>query len=100
MCLQQTSNSFSFGISRDGKYISYANLSTGEQCLYMLAFACAILEYSNTPLRVILLDDMLDHLDSSNITNAFEAMKSIPGVQFICAGVINCTVKDTFVITI
>lgn len=100
MCLQQTSNSFSFGISRDGKYIPYANLSTGEQCLYMLAFACAIFEYSNTPLRVILLDDMLDHLDSSNITNAFEAMKSIPGVQFICAGVINCTVKDTFVITI
>lgn len=100
MCLQSASNSFSFGISRSNNYIPYANLSTGEQCLYMLAFACAIFEYSNTPLRVILLDDMLDHLDSDNITKAFDAMKSMHDIQFICAGVINCTVKDTFVIII
>ena len=55
-------------------------------------------ETSNTQLPILLIDDLLDHLDTSRITSCFETLYSIDNVQVLLAGVQNspideCTVK-------
>lgn len=80
-------NSFSFGMIRDNKYISYDLLSSGEKCLYTLALMICIIDNSKSPLKVVLLDDALDNLDDVAIENTFTALKNITNIQFILAGV-------------
>ena len=84
------SNSFSFGLVRDGKYISYDQLSSGEKCLYTLALMICIIDSSNSPLKLLLCDDMFDHLDSQAVEGTFLALKNITNIQFILAGVKDC----------
>ena len=88
--LVSKANSFSFGLERDHKYIEFDYLSSGERCLFTLALIVCILNRSNSIIRTILIDDILDHLDSDNASYLFNALKTIDNTQFILAGVKEC----------
>lgn len=89
--LTQEANSFSFGIRKaDNTYIEFDLLSSGEKCLYTLSLMLGIIEVSDTQLPIILIDDLLDHLDTSRITSCFETLYDIKTTQIILAGVQNC----------
>lgn len=83
-------NSFSFGLIRNSIYIPYDMLSSGEKCLYNLALMICIIHNNKSPLKVLLCDDMFDHLDSATIENTFSTLKGITDTQFIFAGVKDC----------
>ena len=65
-------------------------LSSGEKCLYTLALMICIVNNNKSPLKLLLCDDMFDHLDSTAIENTFASLKNIKDVQFIFAGVKDC----------
>lgn len=90
--LSEKANSFSFGVTRDGKYITFDMLSSGEKCIYTLALLMSIVQRSKSPLDVIMIDDLLDHLDDDNASQMFNSLaNSTAGIQFILAGVKACT---------
>lgn len=94
--LSTSANSFSFGVTRGGGYIPYQTLSSGEKCLYMIAFAITIMNHvkNRGELDVILLDDVLDHLDNKNASYVFENLVELNlDTEFIMAGVVGCTNK-------
>lgn len=84
--LLQKANSFSFGIERDGQYIAYNTLSSGEKCLFAICMMLAIMYYT-AELHLIMIDDMLDHLDTENLNSLFNILSTIPDIQMIFAGV-------------
>ena len=88
--ISSKANSFSFGLIRDNVYIPYDLLSSGEKCLYSLALMICITNNGKSPLKLLLCDDMFDHLDSTAIENTFATLKKIDDIQFIFAGVKNC----------
>lgn len=88
--LSSKSNSFSFGLIRDDAYIEFDYLSSGERCLFTLALTMCILNKSESQVRVILIDDILDHLDDNNNKYLFSTLKDIDNIQFIMAGVKEC----------
>lgn len=92
--LTEKANSFSFGIVRDEKYIPYDLLSSGERCMFTLALMCCIVASSKSDLQLIMIDDLLDHLDDENITKVFTSLKKIEDIQFILAGVKPCTIDN------
>lgn len=92
--LQTKANSFSFGVDRAGKYIEYDYLSSGEKCLFSLALMLCLLARSNASLKVMLVDDILDHLDGQNAENLFKTLSSNSDVQFIMAGVKDCNIEE------
>lgn len=100
--LSEKANSFSFGVVRDDKYIEFDMLSSGEKCLYTLAIMMCIISRSKSPLKVIMIDDLLDHLDDANANRLFDALYKVKGIQFILAGVKECTsdCKDDIVIEV
>lgn len=86
--LSDKANSFSFGLERNGKYIPFDLLSSGEKCLYTLALMICLTEISSSPLKLILIDDLLDHLDDDKAAKLFESLSNMEGkVQIILAGV-------------
>lgn len=88
--ISEKANSFSFGINRNGNYIPYDLLSSGEKCLYTLALMIVITKRNSAEAKfnVIMVDDLFDHLDDSNIEKLFESLYTeSEGVQFIFAGV-------------
>ena len=85
--LQSKANSFSFGIERDDTYIPFNLLSSGEKCMYTLALMMSLTQSSSSPLKVVMVDDLLDHLDDVNINKLFEALKTVDDIQMIFAGV-------------
>lgn len=89
--LSSKANSFSFGLVREDKYIEFDYLSSGERCLFTLALIMCILNKSTAQLRLIIIDDILDHLDDDNSQYLFSALKSTSDIQFILAGVKACT---------
>lgn len=89
--LSTKANSFSFGLTRDGSYIEFDYLSSGERCLFTLALIMCILNKSKSQVRTILIDDILDHLDESNASYLFKTIKDIKDIQFIMAGVKECS---------
>ena len=93
-------NSFSFGMLRNNKYVAYEQLSSGEKCLYSLALMICIIDGSSSPLKLLLCDDMFDHLDDQAVENTFIALKKISGVQFVLAGVKDCNSASDVKITI
>lgn len=93
-------NSFSFGMLRNNKYVAYEQLSSGEKCLYSLALMICIIDGSSSPLKLLLCDDMFDHLDDQAVENTFTALKKISGVQFVLAGVKDCNSAADVKITI
>lgn len=88
--IESKANSFSFGLLVDEDYVPYDLLSSGEKCIYMFAIMTCIISKIDTPLKVILVDDALDHLDDSNIDALFKTLSSIDDVQYIIAGVKDC----------
>ena len=101
-CLVEKANSFSFGLNCDGKYIPYDLLSSGEKCMYMLSLILTINDESNSDLKLVLVDDLLDHLDAENIYNTFITLYNSTSSQIIIAGVqpYNYENADDIVITI
>lgn len=100
--LGEKANSFSFGLIHNGTYIEYDLLSSGEKCLYTLALLIALVENSASPLKLIMIDDLLDHLDDGRITTCFATLYSCKNLQIIVAGVKPCKIStaDEFVISI
>lgn len=92
------SNSFSFGIQRDGVYIPYDLLSSGEKCMYLVAFISYLA--STSPVNVVLVDDLFDHLDKPNLKFIIDGMKSISSAQYIIAGVQDIDTNDLNVMKI
>lgn len=89
--LVSKANSFSFGINQNNSYIEFDYLSSGEKCLFTLALIMCILNKSQSQIRTILIDDILDHLDSDNAEHLFTALKNVQNIQFILAGVQECS---------
>lgn len=85
--LEDTANSFSFGIRKLNSYVPYEQLSSGEKCIYILSMLLSLIELSESKLPLILLDDMLDHLDDSRISECFNVLYNTEGVQMLLAGV-------------
>lgn len=85
--LVEKANSFSFGIERNDKYISYDLLSSGEKCMFMLSMMICIVCESKSELNLILVDDLFDHLDDENVNKLIASLYSVEDVQFIIAGV-------------
>lgn len=94
--LSAKSNTFSFGLSREGGYIPFSTLSSGEKCLYMISFIMTVLKNQKGDfLKVIILDDVLDHLDKQNAKIVFDTISEMnEGIQFIMAGVVDCKSKS------
>lgn len=85
--MSSKANSFTFGITRDGNYIPFDLLSSGEKCLYTLALMMSIIKDSTSSLKVLMIDDMLDHLDDTHINTLFDSLKDMTDIQMIFAGV-------------
>lgn len=86
--IQQAANSFSFGVERDdGIYMPFDLLSSGEKCMYALALMMSLEQISEDDLKLIIVDDMFDHLDDTNIVNLFANLQESKSIQFIFAGV-------------
>lgn len=92
--LAAKANSFSFGLIHNGSYIEFDYLSSGEKCLFTLALILCILNRSKSQVRTILVDDILDHLDVDHATYLFKSLRNIEDVQFILAGVKECSEQD------
>lgn len=93
-------NSFSFGIDRNGSYIPFDMLSSGETCMYTLALLTCLTDTSNAQLKLIMIDDLFDHLDDENIENVFKGIQSISGIQYIFAGVKPCKAASKVTVNI
>lgn len=93
--LTEKANSFSFGVTDStGTYIEFDLLSSGEKCLYTLAMLLCIVEVSNSPLKLVMIDDLLDHLDAERIKDCFKTLYANRGVQILLAGVQPCTYEN------
>ena len=98
--LANKANSFSFGIMRNGNYIQYDLLSSGEKCLFTLALMICLTRVSKSPLKIIMVDDLFDHLDDVNITKLFDALSEVSDIQMIFAGVKNVSNGTKYIIKI
>lgn len=87
--LSTAANSFDICIERGNNLIPWSLLSSGERCLVTIALLSCIVDYSNSGLKLIMIDDLIDHLDDDNIVRFFEAVHEIQNIQFIFAGVKN-----------
>ena len=85
--LEAKSNSFNFGVDRDGVYIPFNLLSSGEKCIYTLALMLCISNRSKSDLKLVMIDDLLDHLDDDKSKMLFDSMSHVKGIQIILAGV-------------
>jgi DNA repair exonuclease SbcCD ATPase subunit len=85
--LSTKANSFSFGIMRNNKYIPYELLSSGEKTLVAFSIMLYIASATTGTLKLVMVDDMLDHLDSENVYTLFERLSEVEGIQIITAGV-------------
>lgn len=93
--LTQEANSFSFGIRKtDNTYLEFDLLSSGEKCLYTLSLMLGLIETAATQLPIILIDDLLDHLDQERIASCFETLYNIDNVQVLLAGVQNSPIAE------
>lgn len=100
--LSEKSNSFSFGIVRGDAYIPFDLLSSGEKCIFTLGLMACLVDVSGSDLKMILVDDLLDHVDSDRIQPLFIALQKLEGIQVILAGVQSCSIqtKDKVVVEI
>lgn len=84
---ENKANSFSFGVERNNIYVPYNLLSSGEKCMFILSMYIGLLEYTKSPLKLILIDDFLDHLDDENFISIFKVLRDNTSNQYIFAGV-------------
>lgn len=86
----KAANSFDFGLNYEDMYISYSALSSGEQCLFAFSLMLSIIDTSDSKIKLLILDDAIDHLDDSNADKFFKALNKVKDVQIILAGVKLC----------
>lgn len=93
--LKEKANSFSFGMGHadQNDFIEFDLLSSGEKCLFTVAMIMCLINRSNAELKLILADDMFDHLDDENADRFFAGLASMD-IQCIMAGVKECKNKD------
>ena len=91
--LEEKANSFSFGMIKEEGYIEFDLLSSGEKCLFTIALILCLLNRSDAQLKLLLADDILDHLDDQNADKFFTGLVT-SDVQCVLAGVKNCSNKD------
>ena len=98
----EKANSFSFGLKRNGKYLDFDLISSGEKCMYTLSLLLAIVENAKSELKLVMIDDLLDHLDDKRIADVFTTLYNCTDTQVLLAGVKPCTHEnaDNFVIRI
>lgn len=92
--LSEKANSFSFGLVRGENYITFDTLSSGEKCLYTIALMACILDRADSPIKVLIIDDLVDHLDDANAEFTFKSLLNLKDIQLIMAGVKPCDVKE------
>ena len=97
--IESKANSFSFGIERNGKYIPFNLLSSGEKCMYTLSLMLSLVSKSKSQIKLVMVDDLFDHLDSVNTKKLFTQLKSVKDIQMIFAGVKEVNMGD-FVVEI
>lgn len=97
--LSSKSNSFDFGLDRDHEYISYKTLSSGEKCVYVFAMMLCLMKRSDLPVKLLIVDDSLDHLDDSNANLVFTSLNKVRDVQILLAGVKECKLDDKSFVT-
>lgn len=87
--LSTKANSFSFGIARDDGYtpheiyIPYDLLSSGEKTLVAFSIMLYIASANTGKLKLVMVDDMLDHLDGENVYTLFDRLSEIEDLQLI-----------------
>lgn len=86
----KAANSFDFGLNYEDMYISYSALSSGEQCLFAFSLMLAIIDTSESTIKLLITDDAIDHLDDSNADKFFKAVNKVKDIQIILAGVKSC----------
>ena len=97
--LSEKANSFSFGVyTKNNQYIEYDLLSSGEKCLFTLAMLLCITQSSNVELKLILIDDLFDHLDTDRFNKVLTTFNTVTGTQCIIAGVQEVNTEYTILI--
>lgn len=99
--LDSKNNSFGFGIIRDRRFIKFDTLSSGEKCIVSIILATGLIKCNDSKIHLMLVDDVLDHLDDEKADMFFSTLAKIEDTQFILAGVKKCSVNnsDNFKIT-
>lgn len=101
--LESRANSFSFGIIKTSAigeiYVPYDLMSSGEKTLLAFTMMVYIVKHSSSSLKLVMIDDMLDHLDDTNILSLFEKFADTE-VQIINAGVKSVDTTNVNVIEI
>lgn len=82
--LSEKSNSFEFGFIRNDAKVPFEVLSSGEKCVYMLALQSSLVDKSED-LKLIILDDVFDHVDTNNIERCIKAAKKFKNIQYVFA---------------
>lgn len=83
-------NSFSFGLDRDGTFVPYDNLSSGERARFSIMMQLFVIQRLNSRFNVLVIDDNFDHIDDDNFHDLMEDIgiySSKNRIQFILAGV-------------
>lgn len=88
--MESAANSFSFGIRLGGLYVPYDLLSSGEKCIYALAMMIALSVKSSSALKLLIADDILDHLDDIYAERCFKMLYNQNLVCAVIAGVKKC----------
>lgn len=85
--LLEKANSFSFGLIRNDEYVPYKLLSSGEKCRFAITMMASLVSLSDTAAKIVIVDDMIDHLDKEGVKLLFESLSALPDIQFIFAAV-------------
>lgn len=83
-------NSFGFGLDRDGTFVPYDNLSSGERAKFSMMMQLFVIQRLNSKCNVLVIDDNFDHVDDDNFHDLMEDIgiySSEHSIQFVLAGV-------------
>lgn len=67
---------FEFGWVRDGEFVSFDTLSTGERMMVLLAVLTALLQKGNAGVRLLILDE-IQSLDDVRFKKTLEGLKAL-----------------------
>lgn len=100
--ISEKANSFSFGLqnTETDEYVPFSLLSSGEKCVVSIALMIAIINRARSPLKVLMIDDLFDHLDDQNHDILTSMLAAHPEIQCILAGVIGCADPNVTLIAI
>ena len=99
--LENKANSFDFGLVRDtNTFIPFSQLSSGEKTMYTVALMLCLVCRSDSDLKLLIIDDMFDHLSDENAEHLFESIKNIDNIQFILAGVKHAKSVESFLVEV